>query len=267
MDGPFPGLKDAILKAEDGGEAEFEVPPKDAFGERNPRNLDYRRYADIARIAQKQEKDVDRGVKLEIDGRIATITLVTPARVRIDYNHELAGKTIKTKVNIIETLTERDDIVKAILDINLGTSEEFEFSEEDGVLSLKVPSAVSLGFEWSTVKLRVVTQLRKHTGIKHIRYIEEFFQRTEVQEEPEINVDADNEGDTVAPAGGDGAEESATEANEDPEATETEDQQEVPAQEDNPEQPEPSVSEEPSEPEQEIPSSESDAAVAEPKEE
>ena len=34
-----------------------------------------------------------------------------------------------------------------------------------------------------------MTQLRKHTGIKNIRYVEEFFQKTETIEEPEITVD------------------------------------------------------------------------------
>lgn len=190
MDGAYPGMKDALLLAEEGKEGEFEVSAKDAFGERNPRNLDYRRYADVARIANQQEKEVDRGVKLEIDGRIATITLITPARVRIDFNHELAGKIIKTKVNIVEVITEQDAIINAILEMNVGTIEDFEFSVEDDILAIKIPTAISLGFEWPTLKLRVVTQLRKHTGIKNIRYIEEFFQKTEVASEPEITVEA-----------------------------------------------------------------------------
>ena len=194
MDGPFPGIKEAILQAEKGGEAEFEVSPKEGFGERNPRNIDYRRYVDIARIAQAQEKEVDRGVTLEIDGRTAIITLVTPARVRIDYNHEYAGMKIRSKVTILDIPSERDDIVLAILEMNVGGSEDFEFSEEDGILSIKVPSAISLGDTWSTQKLRIVTQLRKHTGIRHIRYIEEFFQKTEAFDEPEINVEVGDEG-------------------------------------------------------------------------
>jgi len=181
IESQYPGLKDAIIKAEEGGEAEVEVEPKDAFGERKPRNLDYRRYADIARIANQQEKEVERGVKLDFDGRTGIITLITPARVRIDFNHEYAGKKITSKVKIIEILKEKEDIIESIFRMNVGTSQEFEFSEEDGVLDIKVPSAVSLGLDWANVKLIVVGQLRKHTGIKNIRYIEEFFQKTDVK--------------------------------------------------------------------------------------
>jgi FKBP-type peptidyl-prolyl cis-trans isomerase 2 len=195
MDGAYPGIKDALLQAEDGGDAEFEVSAKDAFGERNPRNLDYRRYSDIAMIANKQEKEVNRGVKLDIDGRVAMITLVTPARVRIDFNHELAGKVIKSKVSIKETLTEQDAIIRAILEMNVGSSDDFDIIVDDDILSITIPSAISLGYEWSALKLRVVTQLRKQTGIKNIRYIEEFFQKAEVA------ADADAETETEITVG------------------------------------------------------------------
>jgi len=183
MEGMYPGLKDAIVNAEEGGAGEAEVEAKEAFGERNPRNLDYRRYSDVAYIANKQEKEVERGVKLEIDGRIALISLITPSRVRLDFNHEFAGKKIISKVKVLEVVKENDDIINAIIQMNTGDSTEFEFSEEDGVLSVKVPSGISLGLDWTTVKLRVVTQLRKHTGIKNIRYVEEFFQKTDIQDE------------------------------------------------------------------------------------
>ena len=201
MEGPFPGLKDALLQAETDGESEVEVEPKDAFGERNPRYLDYRRYADIARIANQQEKDVERGQTLEIDGRIATITLITPARVRIDYNHAHAGKKIRSKVFVRGVLSETDEIINAILQMNIGNENEFEFSEEDGILSMKVPSSVSLGLDWTTMKLRVVTQLRKHTGIKNIRYIEEFFQKTEtIEDVPEGEGEGEDASDDTSEA-------------------------------------------------------------------
>ena len=191
MDGLYPGIREALMEASEGETGEATATGAKAFGDRNQRDVVYKRYTDIARIASQQEKDVDRGVRLDIDGRIATITLVTPSRVRIDFNHEHAGKVIRSKVHVVEVITGQDDIIRAILEINMNSSEGFEFSVEDDILTMKVPSPVSLDPAWSSLKLRVVTQLRRYSGIRNIRYVEEFFQKTEVFPEPEVSVTTD----------------------------------------------------------------------------
>ncbi len=176
-DGPYKGIKDALETAEEGGEAEVVLKPGEGFSKKNPSLVKYFRYSDVAYWANLQEKNVERGEKIDINGKEGIINLVTPARVRVDFNPEHAGKTLKVKVKVNSVVTGKDEILRAIIEMNMGTSEGFEFNEEDDVLNIKVPSGIGLTEDWLTAKLMVVTQIRRHTGIKNIRYIEEFFQK------------------------------------------------------------------------------------------
>lgn len=193
MEGPFPGIKAAIDEVEEGGESEITVEPKEAFGERKTRDVEQFRPKDVSYIASQQEKELERGVELEIQGRIGVISLVTASRVRVDFNHIHAGKIIKSKVKIVKVLEDRDELIRAILEMHTGKGDDFDFSEDDGVLIVKIPQIVSLDTDWAGMKLLVVSQLRRHSGIKNIRYVEEFFQKIE-----KVDADADethDEGD------------------------------------------------------------------------
>ncbi len=193
MEGPFPGIKTAIEQIEEGEESESIVEPKEAFGERKTRDIEQYRYKDIAYMASQQEKELERGVELEIQGRTGVVSLVTAARVRVDFNHIHAGKTITSKVKIVKVLKERDELIRAILEMHTGKGDDFDFSEEDGILIVKIPQIVSLDSEWAGMKLLVVSQLRRHSGIKNIRYVEEFFQKIE---KADVDTDDDHaEGD------------------------------------------------------------------------
>jgi len=201
-DGPYKGIKDALETAEEGGEAEVVLKPGEGFEKRNPGLVKYFRYSDVAYWANIQEKKVERGEKIDINGKEGIINLVTPARVRVDFNPVHAGKTLKVKVKVNSVVTGKDEILRAIIEMNIGTSEGFEFSEEDGVLNIKVPSGIGLTEDWLTAKLRVVTQIRRHTGIKNIRHIEEFFQKapiTGTTEEGEESAADEGEKETPAP--------------------------------------------------------------------
>ncbi|HIE41305.1 MAG TPA: hypothetical protein EYP80_01435, partial [Candidatus Aenigmarchaeota archaeon] len=142
--GPYPGIGEALEKAEVGGEAEVVLEPGKGFKERNPRNVKYFRYPDVAYWAGLQDKKVERGETIVINGQQGIIDLVTSSRVRVDFNPEHAGKTLKVKVKVNRIVKDKDEILRAIIEMNVGSSEGFEFSEEDGVLNIKIPSTVGI---------------------------------------------------------------------------------------------------------------------------
>jgi len=79
-------------------EVEIEIPPEEAFGERNASDVQMIPY----RILRSKGINPYVGAELEIDGRPAVIRSIGAGRVQVDYNHPLAGRQIKYKVKVVE---------------------------------------------------------------------------------------------------------------------------------------------------------------------
>ncbi|MBI5060875.1 MAG: peptidylprolyl isomerase [Candidatus Aenigmarchaeota archaeon] len=107
----IPGLDHALLGMNVGEKKTIEVLPKEAFGERNPSLL--------RTVSEKEfEGQVNPrpGMIVDFSNTKGRIQSVSSGRVRIDFNHPLAGKTLKYDVEIIEKIAGAEEKVAAILD-------------------------------------------------------------------------------------------------------------------------------------------------------
>jgi len=103
---------EALLGMEEGQKKEVLAPPEKAYGPRNP-NL-------VIKIPVKRLRSrniIPRvGEKLTVDGREGVITKVTDRFAYIDFNHPLAGKTLKIEVEVLK-------IAKSDLELAQGIAE------------------------------------------------------------------------------------------------------------------------------------------------
>ncbi len=90
------GLDEELLKAKKGDSKRVELKPDKAFGTRS--NEDVR----LVPLAKFQEQKVQPfvGMPVELDGRRARVQSVSGGRVRVDFNHPLAGKTLVFKITL-----------------------------------------------------------------------------------------------------------------------------------------------------------------------
>ena len=95
-----------------GQEKEFTVHPKDAFGQRDPT---LSRVISMKYFIENKINPVP-GETVLIDFRTARIQSVTSGRVRVDFNHPLAGKEVKYWVKVIKQLNTVKEKAKALLD-------------------------------------------------------------------------------------------------------------------------------------------------------
>ena len=86
----IPGLDKALIGKEFGKEYEFDLPPEQGFGKRNPKLIS------LTSLSVFRKKNINPvpGMQLDLDGRIATVRSVTGGRVVLDYNPPLAGKEL-----------------------------------------------------------------------------------------------------------------------------------------------------------------------------
>lgn len=107
----IPGLEDALRDMDVGEQRDVEVSAADGFGERDSDNIET--------ISQREFNDHDvtpqRGLVVEIDGRRGKILSTSGGRVRVDFNHPLAGKDLAYDVTVREVLDDVQDRVDAVL--------------------------------------------------------------------------------------------------------------------------------------------------------
>jgi len=105
------GLEEAIKELDVGKEIEIEIPPEKAFGKRDPNKIKVYPKTEFLRhgIVPEPNKVV------EIDGRPAIIRSVTGGRVIVDFNHPLAGRTVKARVKAVKKLESVDEKVKHLV--------------------------------------------------------------------------------------------------------------------------------------------------------
>jgi FKBP-type peptidyl-prolyl cis-trans isomerase 2 len=100
-----PGMEKNLEEMKVGEEREFTLNPDEAFGQKNMRLM---RIVPITKFTKEKISPVP-GMFVDIDGMQAKVLSVAGGRVRVDFNHPLAGKVLKYKVKIVREVTETQE--------------------------------------------------------------------------------------------------------------------------------------------------------------
>lgn len=179
------GLYNSLLNAEIGKEIEIEVPPEDALGERDPKLVEWHMINELRR--QKIEPEVGKEITLKDKSgkeRTGVVIMMSPRRVRVDYNNRLAGKTLNYKYKITKKAEDIKDKISMILEMNFTKAEDFKIEVDEDLIDIKLPEECKYDPTWHLVKFRVVNDLREYTPISRIRFIEEYIKKEEKGEKP-----------------------------------------------------------------------------------
>ncbi|MFA9436325.1 MAG: peptidylprolyl isomerase [Candidatus Bathyarchaeota archaeon] len=152
-------------------EVEIEIDPQDAFGERNPDDLETVPY----RVLRSKGINPYVGAEFEIDGRSAIVRSVGAGRVQVDYNHPLAGRKIVYKLKVVEHITDEKDIMRALLGRRfLGIeTKEFKLKKTKKKLRIGIPDQIFFGENIQIAKRGVALDLLRYfEDIEEIEYYE-----------------------------------------------------------------------------------------------
>lgn len=106
----FPKVEERLKDAEEGQEFVIELEAKDAYGERTADNIE------VLPIQEFRKRNIEPfpGLIINADDRVGRIQSVSGGRVRIDFNHPMAGKTVQVKVKVLKKLNESKEIAEAL---------------------------------------------------------------------------------------------------------------------------------------------------------
>lgn len=178
-----PGLDKAVQKQEKTGEwTEAELPPEDAFGGRDPKKIET-----VPMQRFKQSKVQPKvGERIQYKNQPATITRVAGGRVWVDTNSPLAGRKVKYRFRVEETIDDESAKVAALLEHAYRRGVTFDVVIEDKTADVTVPENVKYDRQWPLVKFRVAHELGTHTSLEKVRFIEEYVTKPQLPaEQPE----------------------------------------------------------------------------------
>lgn len=185
------GFDEALLEAEEGTDDSVEIPPEKGIGQRDPGEIELFSRRELDR------KGIDpvAGKEVEIDNRRGTIIQATAGRIRIDFNHPLAGKTLKYDFKVTKRCEEDEDIIEAILEKNFKPA-DFEIEVEDEQMEIILPEECKYDQQWFVSKYRIVGDLREYLDYELIRFIEQYEKEEEEEAEEEQEAEEETEEET-----------------------------------------------------------------------
>ncbi|MCW4012294.1 MAG: FKBP-type peptidyl-prolyl cis-trans isomerase [Candidatus Bathyarchaeota archaeon] len=152
-------------------EVEIEIPPEEAFGERNAADVQMIPF----RVLRSKGVNPYVGAELEIDGRPAIVRSVGAGRVQVDYNHPLAGRKIVYKLKVVEHMTDDKDKIKALIGRRfLGIeTDEFDIKKTKKKLRIGIPDQIFFGENIQIAKRGVALDLLRYfEDIDEVEYYE-----------------------------------------------------------------------------------------------
>ncbi|MBE6500254.1 MAG: peptidylprolyl isomerase [Methanobrevibacter thaueri] len=134
----LPTLEEGIIDLEVGDKKTIEVESKDAFG---PRDSSLVRLMPMKEF-KKQGMTPFPGMKIQAEGTVGKVLTVNGGRVKVDFNHELAGKDLVYDIEVVEVMDDVNDKVKAMIEFRSSNPnmdvDKTEIELNDGVLNIKL---------------------------------------------------------------------------------------------------------------------------------
>jgi FKBP-type peptidyl-prolyl cis-trans isomerase 2 len=151
-------------------ETEVTIAPADAYGEKDPEQIETISIDKLIRAVQ-DPNSLYIGAPVTINNRQGTLSYLAAGRARIDYNHPMAGKKLKYSFKVVKVVEGKEEQVMALLESNTGHS-DFGVSFEGDDLSIVLPQTMLFDTNAAMLKFRLVTTIRDAIECGKVSFIE-----------------------------------------------------------------------------------------------
>ena len=134
----LPAIEEAIIGLNEGETKHIEVDSENAFGPRNPQLIQLVPMREF----KKQGMTPYPGMKIQSEGSKGKILTVNGGRVKVDFNHELAGKDLVYDVEVTEIIEDEAEKIKSMIELHYSNPnvdvDKTEIDIVDGVANIKL---------------------------------------------------------------------------------------------------------------------------------
>ncbi len=175
------GFEAHLVDAEADTDYAFDIEPAEAYGERDA-NLAETIGQNVLMRSVRDPETLAIGAPVEIGGRTGVLQFLSAGRARIDYNHPLAGATLRYSYRITKVVEDRTEKVSTLLNMNTGR-DDFEVAFDGDDLTVTTPEAIAYDQSWAYAKFSLVRTLRDHLGVGKVVFREVHEPRAITEEE------------------------------------------------------------------------------------
>jgi len=164
----LPGLDKTLEDSKVGEEKKVHLAAIDAFGDRSFKFIQLVPLRDF----KKQNINPYPGMVFEVEGRPARIQSVSGGRVRVDFNHPLAGKECDYELKIEAEAKTEDDRIKFLLERSFKDAPTYKVSgtKDKKKIVVDIPDAIKANKLYQVMRVIFMTEADKYLGIKDVEY-------------------------------------------------------------------------------------------------
>ena len=160
------GLEEPLKSMNVGEKKTFEIVPENAFGQRN---FDMIKLISIAEFRKHGTKPAP-GMFVEADRMRGRVLSVSGGRVKVDFNHPLAGKTLVYDLEVKEKIERNEEKIKALFKMYTNVDNtKMKVTVNDKVVDIDVPPMIN-----PVVKKRISNDITELLGMDKVRFIETY---------------------------------------------------------------------------------------------
>lgn len=169
----IPGLDKKLTSMGIGEKKKVDIAPEDAFGSRN---------ADFVKLVPRSVFKKDRinpvpGMPVKIGDQHGVVKAVSGGRIKVDFNHPLAGKTLEYEVEVHKKISDPKEQIRSIFKLHIPRVETKDVEvetkgEEVEITTPKDPKTrryINLTEEITSKDI-----LKYIKGIKRVKFIDVF---------------------------------------------------------------------------------------------
>jgi len=164
----LPGLNEAAKEMEVGQKKTVELSPEKAFGKRSEELLK------LIPEARFHEQGIEPhvGEYVTINRLKGKVLSVDGGRIRVDFNHPLAGKTLVYEIEMVGKITENAEKVKAVVYYFIGIPKEETKAEiKDNEVEISFDKRFDILNE---AKQNIAETIIKWVGIEKVKFVDVF---------------------------------------------------------------------------------------------
>jgi len=158
-------LDDALKEMKVGEKRLVELEPKDAFGERKEDLVK------LIPLSYFKDSEPTVGGYVSLNNFRGRVLSINGGRVKVDFNHPLAGKTLQYEIEILRQVTEMQEKLKCIVNYFTGLENSLVETKVDGeVGEVRIKNHQELPKNLKDLISEVV--FKYIDGIKELRFID-----------------------------------------------------------------------------------------------
>ncbi len=186
------GMETELEGMEAGEEKTIQLTPEEAFGERDPGMIQLVPMSEF----KKQGIKPQVGMAITSEGNTGIIRSVSGGRVRLDFNHELAGKNLEYQVKVVEIIEDDTEKIKSLIDLHYPApnmdSEKHQVTIEDDKVIIAMDEMAKFDqrpyMDVTMARFRIARDIQENMDIATVDFVDSFTRKEEVEESTEEEV-------------------------------------------------------------------------------